>query len=218
MKPLKSLIAAAALGCIASANADLLYTFDSGPTGADGGAFTGGTFAWSSAYHAVQSTGASGGWNLGGAGPKFEFGWPAQTTMQTIANGGNGRVSFDLFVSANSSFSIGGWADWDWFQLHFAGNSDGAHGWTQDAGGPNPVDTNFHPTDSDRTWHFDMTFAQVGWEAGDAWFQLFLGANSDGAKPVQFYVDNIRVYEVPEPGTLALAGLAGAALLIFRRK
>jgi hypothetical protein len=30
--------------------------------------------------------------------------------------------------------------------------------------------------------------------------------------------DNIVLSEVPEPGTLALAGLGAAALLLFRRK
>ena len=210
------LIAAVAVGMNTGAHADLLYTFDTGSSAGDGAGFNGGTFAWSSLYQNVQHTGTAGGWNMGGSGPKFEFSWPVQTTVATYANDPNAHVAFDLSVNA-SSFAVGGWADWDWYQLHFAGNSDGSAGWTQDAGDGNPVDTNYHPATPDGSWHFDLTFAQVGWQPGDSWFQLFFGSNSDGAKPVQFYVDNIHVYSVPEPSTFALAGLGAAALLIFRR-
>ncbi len=42
-------------------------------------------------------------------------------------------------------------------------------------------------------------------------------SNSDGAVPVNFYLDNV-VCAIPEPGMFALAGLGAAALLIFRRK
>lgn len=215
-----SLIVAAATGLVAPANADLLYTFDTGAVGGDGGGFNGGTFAWDAGSQAVKHTGASGGWNLGGSGPKFEFGWPVQTTVATIANGGNGRVSFDISVNA-SSFALGGWADWDYYQLHFSGNSDGSMGWTQDPpSGANPVDTNYHPATPDGSWHFDFSFAQMGWQPGDGWFQIFFGSNSDGSRPVQFSLDNIRVYEtaVPEPGSAALLGLGTTAMLFFRRR
>ena len=129
------------------------------------------------------------------------------------------EISFDLIVSATQTFNVGGWEDWNWYQLHFAGNSDGTQGWTQDPpSGANPVNTNYHPTDPDLTWHFDFSFAEMGWQPGDTWFQVFFGANSDSAKPVQFLIDNIRIYEVPEPGTFALAGLGAAVLLILRRR
>lgn len=94
---------------------------------------------------------------------------------------------------------------------HTGGRKDAVYG-------PNPVNTNYHPTDTDHTWHFDLSFADMGWQAGDSWFQVFFGSNSDAARPVQFLVDNIRVYEVPEPTSLALAGLGAAMLLILRRK
>jgi hypothetical protein len=182
---LRNLVSALGILCLAAgtaARADLTYPFDTSASGGDGGGFYGGSYLWSATYQAVQHSGTAGGGNRGsGTGPKFEFGWPSQSTMQGIANAGNGRVSFDLFVNA-SSF-VGTWADWDWYQLHFAANSGGVNGWTQDpVYGPNPVGTNYHPTSPDGSWHFDLSFAQMGWDPGDQWFQIFFGSNCDGAR------------------------------------
>lgn len=210
-------------GASVCAQADLLYTFDTGATGTaggGGGGFDGGTFTWSSTYQAVQATTTSGGWTLpGGPGPVFDLNWPAQSAGQTIANNGDGHISFDLSVNS-SSFLVGGWTLGDWYQIHVAFNGS-ASGWTQDPGatGGNTVTGNYDGLD--HTWHLDYTFAQAGWTAGNSWFQINYGGNSAGTDALQFYVDNINFYEVapaPEPGTIALAGLGAAMLAIVRRR
>jgi hypothetical protein len=213
------LSAAAVMGVAASASADLLYTFATDATGsAQGGGFVGGSYAWDSTYQAVQATTTVGGWNMGGQGPKFEFGWPSQTVMQQVANWGTGRVSFDMFVNDNSFLYWNNGAS-TWYQMHYAGNSDGAHGWTQDPGG-SYNGTLGAPGSNNHTFHVDESFAQMGWDPGDTWFQIFFGGNSDNtpnlANALQFYIDNIHV--TPEPTTFALAGLGAAALLFFRRR
>ena len=220
------LASVAVLAVSTCGGADLLYTFDTGSSGADGGGFNAGTYAWSSTYQAVQQTLTSSGWTMGsGGGPGFEFSWPSQTTMQAIANAGDGRVSFDMFVN-QSSFTVGTWADWDWYQFHFAANSDGSIGWQQDDSnilGHNAFDGNYDAGISphggnNQSVHFDLGFAQMGWQPGDSYFQLAFGSNSGGNDAVQFYVDNIHVYEVPEPSMFALAGLGAMGLLISRRR
>ena len=198
--------------------ADLQWNFDSGLPTADG-TFTGGTVGWNAVLKAAQYTGTASGWTMGGDGPKFEFTGTSQTAMQAIANAGDGRISFDLTVSTSASFNNGGWANGDWYQVHFAANSGGTTGWTQDPTpyGPNPISGSYSATGSDQTLHVDMPFSALGWEPGDQWFQVFFGGNS-GTKPLQFTIDNIHVSEVPEPGILAISGLGIGALLIFRRR
>ena len=234
---------AVAMGFGVSANADMLYTFDTGAGVAStdtvpeaGGHMVAGTYTWQTYYGGeVQHTGTTGGWNLGGTGPKFEFGWPSQSVMQQWAQGlmsnpTGARIAFDVYVTDDWSFNVGTWADWDWYQLHIAFNSEG--GWKQD---PNGIDgkASSWGGNYDRSWdtsivssphggndhvmHVDVTFADAGFTASSTWFQIFFGSNSGGDDAVQFFVDNIHVY-APEPSTLALAGLGAAAMLIFRRR
>src|SRR5262249_37923376 len=153
MKPLTLtrhfLIALAALGLTATANAQLNFTFDTDAQGFNNG-------AWSPSHQAVQQNLAAGGWTLGSSVPHgFDYASGQQLPMQALASSGLGRVSFDLSVDGSSfTPALAGW-----FQLHFSGNSDGAAGWTQDAGGGNPVDS-WHNADDNATysWHFDNSF------------------------------------------------------------
>lgn len=201
---------AAMLGAllVTSARADLNYTFDSDAQG-----FTGGV--WAAGRQAFQATPAAGGWTLGG-GPFHEFAWPEQVEMQTLANSGTARISFTLSVDGDS------WTPGvaQWFQFHYAANSDGAAGWTQDVNGGDPV-SSWHNADDNAlySWSFDHSFSEMGWAPGDNWFQLYFGANSDGSAPVKFYIDDVHAYSVvPEPSILAMAGLGAAALWFGRRR
>jgi hypothetical protein len=212
MKAPRTLIVAGVLGLCASANADLLYTFDT-TIGPD---FTQGS--WSGNLGGVaQSTNTTGGWNLGSS-LKKEFSYQAgggaanqQTAMQGYANAGNYHVSFDLKVDG-TSFPVAGA---NWYQIIYAGNSDGTANWTQ-VQVPGP--SNHNAGDAALyTWHVDSSFAAIGWQPGDTWFQLYFGSNSDAANPVNFYIDNLIV-AVPEPGIASLLGLGAALLVTLRRR
>jgi hypothetical protein len=63
------------------------------------------------------------------------------------------------------------------------------------------------------------TFAQKGFDmpAGETFFRFGLIINGDGSAQTVHY-DNIRIFPVPEPATLALFGLAVPALALRRRR
>ncbi len=217
MKLTTTLVAGLLAICI-PASADLLYTFNTDVEGFQNAAWSAtGPAGWAGGA-AIRAVNTNGGWTLGsGGGPMKEFSWSAgggvpvqQLEMQALAASGNGHFAFDLMLDGTSFPQVG-----TWYSINIAGNS-GVGGWKQiekltgDAwhnAGDNAL----------LTYHFDYTFAQLGWTGTADWYQIFFGANSDPDKPIGFYIDNVRAYVVPEPATLALAGLA-AALLIFRRR
>jgi hypothetical protein len=203
----------------AAANADLSYTFTTDVEGFQNVAWSPpGPVGWPG-IPTVKQVHTAGGWQMM---MTKEFSWGPgggsanqQLEMRAMANlGDNAHLSFDAMVDG-TSFPPGVGT---WFQLGVVGNSDGAAGWTQ----INDIFTisGNHNADDPTllSMHFDLAFSQLGWQPGDTWFQFWTGSNSDAAAPVNFFLDNLTVYAIPEPGLFALAGLGAAALLIFRRK
>ena len=220
MTPQKTLITiASAFGLMVSASAQpLVFTFDAGAQNFQNFTWSAtGPVGWSGGA-AIQAPSAVGGWTLGGSFNYYhEFDWASgeQPIMQALSASGAGHVGFDVILDGTSFPNNVG----TWYSINIAGNSAGA--WTQvdnvtpATGWRNAGDTSLVST------HVDLTFAQLGWnDPADAtgWFQLYFGANSDAANPVKFYIDNVRLYAVPEPSMLTLACLGAAALLILRRR
>lgn len=185
---------------LVSVSSALEYGFD-----ADAEGFS--SVAWM-AGGTVQQTHTAGGWQMM---MTKEFSWEAgggaanqQLAMQAIANDPLAKISFDVMVDG-ASFPAGAQT---WYQFIVVGNSDGAAGWTQ-----TQLLDSWHNADDPTliTWHFDLALAQLGWQPGDSWFQLWTGSNSDGAVPVNFYLDNVVV--TPEPATMTMLALGALALL-----
>ena len=221
MKSSKTLlIVTAALGLCASASADLTYTFNSDAQGFQNVSWQATQPAgWAGVPGSIMQTHTAGGWQM----PLTkEFSWGPgggnanqQLEMQALANlGANAHLSFDVMVNGTSfPAGVAGW-----FQFNVVGNSDGTVGWTQKenlftvSGWHNANDATLV------TMHIDQPFSYFGWQPGDSWFQFYTGANSEAAFPVNFYLDNLTAYAVPEPSLFAVAGLGAAVLLVFRRK
>jgi hypothetical protein len=203
---------------ITSAQADLLYTFNTDAEGFQNVTWqAAGPLGWAGAP-SIKQNHTAGGWQMM---MTKEFSWEAgggaanqQLEMQAMASqGANAHLAFDLMIDG-TSFPAGAST---WYSFNVVGNSDGSAGWTQKE--DLFTVSGWHNADDPTliTMHIDQPFSFFGWQPGDTWFQLWTGANSDGAVPVNFYLDNVIAYATPEPSTLALVAL-GATLLISRRR
>jgi hypothetical protein len=219
---LPSLVATVSMMClggVTATRADLTYDFLADAQGFQNVTWqTTGPSGWPGSPGTVKQIHTAGGWQMQ---LTKEFAWGPgggdanqQTAMQAFANmGDRAHLKFDVMVNG-SSFPAGAA---NWFQFNVVGNSDGAHGWTQN--GNIFTASGWHNADDPTlvSMHFDQPFSYFGWEPGDTWFQFHTGANSDNAFPVNFFLDNVVAYAVPEPSTLTLLGVGALALWVRRR-
>jgi hypothetical protein len=73
---------------------------------------------------------------------------------------------------------------------------------------------NADPNDSGLFTAKSATISGLTWNDGDTLYLRFVDGNGAGA----WGVDNFAITAIPEPGSLALVGLALGALLMFRRR
>jgi hypothetical protein len=212
------LVAIAALAVSTHARADLLYTFDTDAEGFVAWDWTAGPVGWTGGG-AIRSTSTAAGWWL--PDPGKEFSWTPgggvavqQLEMQALANSGLGRLSFDVLIDGTSFPAVPGGGVW--YNVNLVTHSDGAAGWTQHE---NVIGSDWH-NDGDNalyTYHIDQSFSWAGWDPGDTWFKFNPGKN-DNPGPFNYWIDNLRLYMVPEPSSFALAALGAAVLMVFRRR
>ena len=187
------LSAAAALAVTTCAYADFDDTFDSAAssTEASGGmVWSAGPSGWSGAG-CLQDNNTSGGWG-GGNAIILNFSYssghqPNIWAMDATA----GRVSFDVVVDS-TSFNAN--PSGQWWQIFLAGNSN-PNGWTQST----VVDTWRDASNTSlEIHHVDLPFSALGFvpasATGFSYYQMNLWANSDGANPINFYIDNVSFY------------------------
>lgn len=193
--------------------AGLLYTFDTDIEGFGGFDWVAGPAGWADGP-VIQAQSAGGWWQAGGK----EFtgdpggGVPSQQLeMQAIANSGLGVIKYDLLIDADSIPAA------TWIQMKMAFNSGAAGGgWTQ-IDDTIPLGWHNGPTDTALyAYEVEHTFAEAGYVQGNEWFQMIPIVNSGTA--VKFYLDNVEITQIPEPGTLALLGLGGLVALWRRRR
>lgn len=179
----------AALAITASTHAaGFTNTFDAGPldpTYLQDCAWSAGPIGWAGAG-AMRNTATNGGFLLGATGIKITFNETEKTAIREAIATGQGQISFDLLFDG-TSFN----ANAQWYQAQIAGNS-ATGGWKQQE---KLVDWWQNAGQSDlRVQHVVTNLSDIGWtDATGVWYELYMGANSDAANPINFWVDNLAV-------------------------
>jgi hypothetical protein len=180
------------------------------------------------ANDSLQANYPTAGWNQNaqinfGGEPSQNGNYNANVDIENMLEASGGvNVSFNLIIDNLTypyTYPIDG-GNWAAFQL--TGNSlSGGGGYINAGSGAYPSGGVWSPANdlSVTTYAMSFTGTQLGWSADpNNWFQLIFIGNSSGTDGLAFYIDDLTITPVPEPTSLALAGLGAAALLIFRRR
>lgn len=98
-----------------------------------------------------------------------------------------------------------------WTGLSYTAVTDLNSSLTQAASGGG---VNADPNDSGLFYAKSATISGLTWNDGDTLYLRFVDGNGAGA----WGVDNFSITAIPEPGSLALVGIALGTLLVFRRR
>jgi hypothetical protein len=227
----------AALFVIQNASAQTLFT-----TTDDFGLFEGGAAVVNTAYYSVNDTvnGLGNAANAGGAGGIGSLqltasggwsGWisgsssPGQEANQASLSAldpgaiaawsaGSGYGPGTLLANSGTiTMDVygGNFTDWNWWGVTFNYNGH----WD-----PFFASTSSNFTGADgRDWtHYVIPYTLSNVPAGLSYFQMAIAQNAGAIGGQTFYVDNIQVTPVPEPGTFALLGLGVLSLFFVVRR
>lgn len=155
------------------------------------------------------------------------FSWAVQfndlTTAQKLASTHYLRLDVH-WESAQWQPDAGnnGWVRWDQGSLNSA---TGGWGQTTDANITDSANPSYPGSWDPNSWGASHTrtltynFTGLGNTPGGGWGQFNLSYNFGNIETIgSFYVDNVQLVAVPEPTTLALAGLGSLALVLARRR